>query len=326
MELEALRAELRTQLLVELLPALELLARQAAPSGEASTEVILLKARLEQLNRDRGRGLLSYEEYDRLNNRLRADFLDLVNRLTAKDLLPADAPADAPRAEGALLHQIPPRMQTGQEVRCRVRLAYDEDDISQGIDTSLPTEIQPLRVDRIMQVRLFDASAEPAFAIRTLSREKQGLADDAYAEWLFFVKPLRTGRHPLLLLVAVVEKVDGEEVVREIVLEEIVEVAAEEQPAALGEDAWTPAGIRLGAVRAASATGSSAAPAKAPQMPPAPAPASPSMPAPRLEPAVEVITEYLDTPPKSAPPRAGCLGVAVAGIAAALWVLMALAS
>jgi len=108
--------------------------------------------------------------------------------------------------------------------------------IIQNIDL-VDVELKSIRVSEVMEVALIDPNATPAFSIRQINSAEQFLEKGDYTEWVFFVKPLRTGELPLALRVSVVEVVNGKDRKKEIVLEEIVEVLAEAENAADDEAA-----------------------------------------------------------------------------------------
>ena len=168
--------------------------------------------------------------------------------------------AKPPANQGHLLYQIPDQMEVLQETRCRVRIAFEEQLLLEGIERAPGTEIRDIRVSEVMEVQLLDPAEEPAFAIRTFNRSEQFVETSAFTEWIFLVKPLREGKFPLLLRVTVIEQIGNKERAREIVLEEEVHIVADldEDDMPVGTDAFRNAGVVVGAD----------VPAPAPNMPP----------------------------------------------------------
>lgn len=139
----------------------------------------------------------------------------------------ATAPATpAQPARGGLLYSIPGVMEVGQESRCEVRIAFDKAALLVDFDTSKEHAVRDIRVSNLMQVELMDPAlgGVTAFAVRTISSAEQFIDPADYTQWIFYVKALLEGVHPLTLKVTVIEVVDGKERRKEIVLEENVEV------------------------------------------------------------------------------------------------------
>ncbi|MEO0043087.1 MAG: hypothetical protein RL329_2535 [Bacteroidota bacterium] len=127
--------------------------------------------------------------------------------------------------QGTILYDVPSKMQLLQEVKCVVRIAFDEVMAKLDFKMTPDTELKTMRVSNVMNVEVFDESQQ-AFAIRTISASRQFIDSDYFTQWLFYVKPLKEGNYTLLLKVTVVEKVGKEELLREIVLEETVSIVA----------------------------------------------------------------------------------------------------
>lgn len=193
--------------------------------------VFQFEARLNSINYDKLSGILSQEELEQANNRLNTDLLEFIESLVAADFDPASAGPGTDHKTGAVLYQIPHTMRVAEEVRCVVRLAFEDDVIVENIDLTKDTVRKPVRVSEVMEVELTDPNESPAFAIRRMNSVEQFLEERSYTEWLFFVKPLRTGELPLMLVVAVKELINNRERKREIVLEELIHVVTEDTEA-----------------------------------------------------------------------------------------------
>ena len=204
--------------------AINRLKERLPGNGPRYNDLILLTTRLREIERDQVRNLLAPEEAQRQFSRLRADLLQLIDELQESDFVPA---SDRRRGrQGRLLYQIPTTMQLYQETKCLVRLAFREEWLLKKLDLSDDTKIQSVRISEVMEIDLLDPNDAPAFGIRAVSSKEQFVEEEDYTEWLFYVKPLRVGRFPLLLKVTVIEQVKGQERQRDIVLEELVEVLA----------------------------------------------------------------------------------------------------
>lgn len=230
-ELDQLQDSIRANLAKDgLSAALSALKKALPEQTEKYNLVFQLETRLNRINKDRIKGILTQEDLEIAYNRLSDDILSLVAELKVEDFDPATATdAEGKRKTGALLYQIPRKMELNPEksYRCIVRLAFTEDVIVENIDLNADTEIKPVRVSEIMEVELKDPNDTPAFQIQLINSAEQFLEENAYTEWQFKVKPIRAGELPLLLVVAVKEYIHDRPVKREIVLEEIIEVMAE---------------------------------------------------------------------------------------------------
>jgi Effector-associated domain 11 len=127
--------------------------------------------------------------------------------------------------QGTILYDVPNKMQLLQEVKCMVRIAFDEVMAKLDYKMTPDTELKTMRVSNVMNVELFDASQQ-AFEIRTVNARQQFIDRDYFTQWLFYVKPLKEGNYTLLLKGTLIEKINGQERPWEIVLEEMVNIVA----------------------------------------------------------------------------------------------------
>ena len=193
--------------------------------------VFQLETRLNAVNKDRIRGVLSQEDLDIAYNRISADLLDLIDGLTPEDFDINTAESSVEDKSGSILYRIPHTMEVEEEHRCIVRLAFDVDSVIKNIELSSDTVVKDLRVSEVMEVEIVDPNETPSFAIRKLNAVEQFLEKNEYTEWIFYVKPLITGEFPLVLKVSVKEVINNRERVKEIVLEEVITVISEPAPA-----------------------------------------------------------------------------------------------
>jgi len=192
--------------------------------------VFQLETRLNTVNKDRIRGILSQEDLDLAYNRITADLLDLIDDLRLEDFDPKTADSSEEDKSGSILYRIPRTMEVEEEYKCVVRLAYDVDTVVRNIELTKDTVVKELRVSEVMEVELLDPNETPSFSIRKLNSVEQFLEKSDYTEWIFFVKPLVIGNLPLMLKVSVKELINDKERIKEIVLEEIINVIAEPAP------------------------------------------------------------------------------------------------
>ncbi len=195
------------------------------------TDLLLVEGRMNDANKQRLRGTLTNEQLQAIYNQLREELIAFIQGLEADDLDPARTADQQPPApehpQGTVLYQIPETMQVGLEKKCVVRLAFDEEQVIQDITLTGSTEIRDIRISEVMRVDLLDTNSKAAFAIRGINSPEQFIAEDTYTEWVFFVEPLRVGTFPITLKIAVIELINGKERLRELVLEERIDVTAE---------------------------------------------------------------------------------------------------
>lgn len=197
---------------------------------EKYNAVFQLETRLNAVNKDRIRGLLSQEDMDRAYNRITADVLDLIDGLQLADFDAKTAESSVEDKAGSILYRIPHTMEVEEEHKCVVRLAFDIDTVIRNIELTRDTVVKDIRVSEVMEVELIDPGESPSFAIRKLNSIEQFLEKTDYTEWIFYVKPLLVGSHPLVLKVSVKELINDKERIKEIVLEEVITVIAEPAP------------------------------------------------------------------------------------------------
>ncbi|MBL7827170.1 MAG: SUMF1/EgtB/PvdO family nonheme iron enzyme [Saprospiraceae bacterium] len=230
-ELDRLQARLR-----QMLPDLGISSvlnelKQILPEQTIKfTSVFQLETRLNSINKDRIRGILTQEDLDVAYNKISSDLFELIDGLSIDDFDIHTAQSSVADKEGSILYRIPKKMEVEEEYRCIVRLAFDMDTVVKNIELTPDTVVKDVRVSEVMEVELIDPGATPRFAIRKLNSVEQFLEKHEFTEWVFFVQPLMTGEYPLVLKVAVKELINDKERIREIVLEETVLVVAEPAP------------------------------------------------------------------------------------------------
>ncbi|MEO6039678.1 MAG: SUMF1/EgtB/PvdO family nonheme iron enzyme, partial [Saprospiraceae bacterium] len=221
-ELSALQHDLRQLLPDQGIPAVLAALKKVLPeTAPKYSAVFQLETRLNMANRDKVRGTVSNEELEIAYNRISSDLFDLIDALVPEDF----TVNTATHKSGSILYKIPHTMEVAHEQRCLVRLAFEEDVIVQNIELG-GAVLEAIRVAEVMEVELVDPNDQAAFTIRALNSAEQFIEKGDYTEWIFFVKPLRTGELPLALRVSVIEVLSGKERKKEIVLEEVIHVVA----------------------------------------------------------------------------------------------------
>ncbi len=145
-----------------------------------------------------------------------------------KPMKSASKPSKAkPETEGGILYNIPNKMQLGVQNKCIVRLAFDKKQLKKDTDKFTDEVIKTVRVSEVMEVDLIDLSFENAFSIQFVSQKEQFIDKNEATEWLIMVKALKAGSFSLALKVAIIEKIDGKDRRKEMVLEELVAVVSD---------------------------------------------------------------------------------------------------
>ena len=225
-KIEDLKQELKGWIPEGIGTTLQEMKHKLPASNQKYNELIQLEAKLKEVNRQHRSGMIDFETLQRTYANIRAALLELIDSLEPADFTISSATPKTQKKNkrGSVLYQIPSIMELNKETRCRVRLAYLEELLLENIEITEDTRIQSIRIAEVMAVELLDPSPQPAFQVRNISKPEQFLDEDDYNEWLFYVKPLKEGVFPLMLKVCVIEEVRGRERVREIVLEEKVEI------------------------------------------------------------------------------------------------------
>lgn len=226
-DLSVLKQQLRELLPLGLDVLLKRLKEQLPENSPAYRDLLLLEGRYRDLNRQLIRATISTEAANIAFNRLREEVLNYIDHLQAADLV-ANATTDieGPK-QGKLSYHIPTQMVTQREERCRVRIAFTEQQLRENWPSNVSMRIiKPIRIGEVMSADLIDPSGEPAFTIRSFSEEVQFVDPYGYTEWLFFVMPLREGKHSLFLRVCLVEMRYGKEYRREITFEEQIAISS----------------------------------------------------------------------------------------------------
>lgn len=200
--------------------------------GSAKHQLVLLQeGNFKNLNKQKLRGTINFETYQIESNKIRSALLDLIEELEAGDLEAPEKPTNkGTYTKGNILYDISSKMKVGTTHKCVIRIAFDEDTLLENIELSEDTKLQDIRISNVMLVDIVNPIAdEAAFSIYTISEKEQFIDQDSYTQWVYYVKPLRTGQHPLILKVAIVEMVNNKERKREIVMEEMITILSEQE-------------------------------------------------------------------------------------------------
>ncbi|MBK7937844.1 MAG: hypothetical protein IPJ82_12455 [Lewinellaceae bacterium] len=219
--------------------ALEYLEKVLDPNSIQYNDYIQIKSRYNSLQRELLLGVIDHSSYDIARNNISKAILLLAEEIKEDDLIPeGGAEEDKEDKYGEVLYRVPDLMQLNHEEKCTVRIAFVVEQLMRDWEKKEVDVIKSIRVSEIMAVSLFNVDeSDPPFSIRTFSETVQFLDKEDFTEWVFYVKPVKTGRFPLILRVSVIEMINNKEYKKDIVLEEEITVQAEEVPL-VGEDTF----------------------------------------------------------------------------------------
>lgn len=142
--------------------------------------------------------------------------------------VPTPAPGGGGAAlQGGLLYNIPPKMPIGVDTKCIVRIAFEKKFLKNTADIFQSSVEMDIRVSELMEVELKELGNNQAFEITSLNEKQQFLDGFSATEWVFYVKPLKSGVYKLLLKVAIIERINDVDRRKEAVLEQPVTVTTE---------------------------------------------------------------------------------------------------
>ncbi|MBV6438777.1 MAG: hypothetical protein DYG98_12280 [Haliscomenobacteraceae bacterium CHB4] len=244
--LEEIIKTLKTHIGESVEAALEYLEQVLAHDSMRYNDFIQIKSRYNSLQRELLLGVLDHSTYDISRNNISKALLLLAEEITEKDLVPeGGVKAQEEDKRGEVLYHVPDLMQLNHEEKCTVRIAFDIEHLKRDWEETPEDVIKSIRVSEIMAVNLLNVDeSDPPFAIRSFSEAVQFVDKDDFTEWIFYVKPLKLGRFPLLLRVSVIEMINNKEYKKDIVLEEEITVQTEEVPPP-GEAEFKSAGTTL---------------------------------------------------------------------------------
>lgn len=227
--LETIQSELKQLASVNIEQAFKEAKQVISPDSAAFDSVLLLQGQYKKCREEFLLGMSSPEQNTQVYTRILAAFLQVIGHLSLHDLIPDREALRKPGDKrGELLYHIPHNMQVMKESKCTVRIAWTELALFDGwLRRKDDIQRHNLRVAELMGVELLCSSEDAPFAIRSMNSVVQFFDDEDYTEWIFYVKPLFTGHHPLSLRISVIEMRDNREVKRELILEEQVVVSAE---------------------------------------------------------------------------------------------------
>ncbi len=129
--------------------------------------------------------------------------------------------------KGRLLYDFPENMVLGQAYQCAVRIAYDDEKFLGNADEvpfTLNAVQKDINISDDMEVTLLNTTEVASFKINGLSNSRQTIDKDSFTEWMFTVEPLFEDIQLLGVKITTIEHIEGQERLKEVVLEGIIEV------------------------------------------------------------------------------------------------------
>lgn len=116
-------------------------------------------------------------------------------------------------AKGIMAYNIPDDMTVGRHYEIKVRITKDaagKQQLVVGEEGDMPIAsvgekstitIESIRVESVMSAEL--TSSDKAFEITTSSTKEQNIEQLGYTEWAWDIKPVKSGEHPIKLVIKV---------------------------------------------------------------------------------------------------------------------------
>jgi len=105
---------------------------------------------------------------------------------------------------GLVSYDIPSDMIKNQISKCNVRIAKNKLNLN-VLNLSKNSIFEQIRISEVMKVQLIDPSNGQNFNITCLNNYEQIISANEFTEWIFNVKPLRSGFFELFLRVTILE-------------------------------------------------------------------------------------------------------------------------
>lgn len=195
-------------------------------------DLLLLEVGRKELTRKYLEGLLTEEQQAARYNKINKQLLSFIEGLEKADFKTGGKQSkhgvSIKSKQGHVLYKIPGEMQLGKIHKCFVRIAISKKTLLKSISKDLKVELKEMRISDYMLTQMVDPSSAATFEIKEINSPIQFVDVDDFTEWQFRIKPLKSGIYPLLLKIAVIEMIGGQEIRREIVLEQQVEITTKE--------------------------------------------------------------------------------------------------
>lgn len=116
--------------------------------------------------------------------------------------------------EGKLIYSIPDTMKLGNTYTLRIRINRDINHLKLT-DTLYKQQVINIKTTSSMEVIVIDPSTEDSksFSILKQNSDKQLIDDSDYTEWVYSVKPLKSGKLKLNIIISIIKNDNKKEIV-----------------------------------------------------------------------------------------------------------------
>ncbi|HZV69307.1 MAG TPA: hypothetical protein VFG10_07180 [Saprospiraceae bacterium] len=192
---------------------------------QLSNDVLQLKAQLIGIEGANRVGVLTFQEYQIATAKLNRSILYLIDQIPT--LENAKNSIDSHKHHGRFLHDIPSNMPLMMETKCIVRIAEDDEILLKGFNITEDTVRADILISEIMEVDLIPSDETKTFIIRSFISSEQFIVNGDFTEWLFFVKPLRSGIHTMFIKFSIIQYIRNKARKKYVVLERKITVVSD---------------------------------------------------------------------------------------------------
>ena len=116
--------------------------------------------------------------------------------------------------EGKLIYNIPDTMKLGNIYTIKIRIKRDINNLK-IIDTLYKQQVVNIKTTSCMEVVVIDPSTNDSksFSILKQNSDKQFIDDSDYTEWVYSVKPLKSGKLKLNIVISIIKNDNKKEIV-----------------------------------------------------------------------------------------------------------------
>jgi hypothetical protein len=116
--------------------------------------------------------------------------------------------------EGKLIYSIPDTMRLGNTYTIIIRIKRDINNLK-IIDTLYKQKLVNIKTTSSMEVVVIDPSTDDSksFSILKQNSDKQFIDDSDYTEWVYSVKPLKSGKLKLNIIISIIKNDNKKEIV-----------------------------------------------------------------------------------------------------------------
>lgn len=135
----------------------------------------------------------SSEKATRTIEKIKEKLLSFIENLTNEDIKTNNL--DSFPENGYVLYHVPEKMKKDEMTECVVRIAPDRAALYQEFPKNYSGFVQAIPVSEVMGVEFDVPETNTSLEIYTISEPAQYLDKYNFREWIFYIKPLKTGQH-----------------------------------------------------------------------------------------------------------------------------------